>query len=278
MPTRLEHPRRLPLRVQTRVLMFGAAMTTALGAAVSCSLITPLDFVGGVGGSTSAGGESSTGGAINSGRSGESNFGGGSSSVGIAGGAGIAASAGNAGGANDATSAGNAGNAGNAGSAGCPSNAGSTNRPNAGNAGVAGSAGSATCTANLGSDPAHCGACDNACKSDQICMDGLCKSAPCEGLCANPETVIESSEGFRADQLKQDEHCLAIAPYLPTQTEARIVCWNFDAKRTLRVNGEAVPCRSGDGYKLLTPQRDGWYCVQVGAGAYDYAGILLPLR
>ncbi len=43
----------------------------------------------------------------------------------------------------------------------------------------------------LEADPAHCGACFNACASDQVCFGGACEAAcgegssPCEGACVN---------------------------------------------------------------------------------------------
>jgi hypothetical protein len=63
--------------------------------------------------------------------------------------------------------------------------------------------------------------------------------------------------------------------YEPTATNPRIVCWEFAAGRTLRVNGGLVPCLVDQGY-ALTSERAGGYCVQVSAGGNSFAGILLP--
>lgn len=131
---------------------------------------------------------------------------------------------------------------------------------------------------DLNTDSQHCGACANACPSGQSCLDGTCKSSPCDGLCASPNIVSASNDstGYRFDTLGSAELCIAIENYVPTATNPRIVCWNLDTTlRPLQVDGQAVPCETGDGY-ALPQQSSGWYCVQVGAGTDNSSGLLLP--
>ncbi len=131
---------------------------------------------------------------------------------------------------------------------------------------------------DLNTDSQHCGACGNACPSGQSCLNGTCKSSPCDGLCASPNIVSASNDstGYRFDTLGSAELCIAIENYVPTATNPRIVCWNLDTTlRPLQVDGQAVPCETGDGY-ALPQQSSGWYCVQVGAGTDNSAGLLLP--
>jgi hypothetical protein len=84
-------------------------------------------------------------------------------------------------------------------------------------------------------------------------------------------------DGFRVDPLGTAARCLEVRGYAPTETKARIVCWNFAANRTLNVNGAKVECIQNEGV-LLTKKRADGYCVQVGAGQGTDAGILLPIR
>jgi hypothetical protein len=129
--------------------------------------------------------------------------------------------------------------------------------------------------ADLGSDPEHCGACEKRCSNAQSCIHGTCKSSPCDGFCANPEPLPLAGDGYRKENIGTGEHCYEVENYKPTQTNARIVCWNFDTNRALSVNGKAVPCTPSHGFDL--PALDpGWYCVQVGAGGADSAGLVLP--
>ncbi len=149
----------------------------------------------------------------------------------------------------------------------------------------AGTTGCGTACADLSSDSQHCGDCNIACSSGQACTAGKCRSSPCDGFCSNSEAATVASDGYRAQGqdgqgLGTGEHCIEVQNYIPTATNARIVCWNFDSARTLQVNGQLVPPDSygtGAGY-ALTPQSSGWYCVQVGAGNYDSAGVLLPTQ
>lgn len=139
-------------------------------------------------------------------------------------------------------------------------------------------AGQTSCSSgcvDLSSNLAHCGRCDNACSKGQLCIEGACRASPCDGLCAAPQSMAEAADGFRASNLGSNERCFAVSGYEPTETEARIVCWNFDSERTLRVNGKVVACVSSQGISLRR-QTSGWYCIQASAGGWEYAGLLLP--
>lgn len=130
--------------------------------------------------------------------------------------------------------------------------------------------------ADLTSDRKHCGTCENACTSGQLCIEGTCRSSPCDGLCANPEALPEGIGGFRVEPLGETAHCIAVSGYLPTSTTARLVCWNFDESRSLSINGKPLPCLKDPG-QALTPQKEvGWYCIQIGVGGVESAGLLLP--
>ena len=133
-----------------------------------------------------------------------------------------------------------------------------------------------TSCADLSVSSDHCGKCETACQSDQACIHGACKSSPCEDLCANPTELQVSTDGYRMDQIGTGELCVAVKGYQPTLTNSRVVCWNFDSTRTLRVNGQQISCVASDGYPLLPPAPLGWYCVQVGAGGSASGGFLLP--
>lgn len=85
------------------------------------------------------------------------------------------------------------------------------------------------------------------------------------------------ADGFRVDPLGSGARCLEVKGYTPTETDRRIVCWEFLGGRTLRVNGTSTPCLRDDGSPLGEP-RAGGYCIQVSAGGQNYAGVLLPVR
>ena len=86
-----------------------------------------------------------------------------------------------------------------------------------------------------------------------------------------------ADDGFREDPLGTSGRCFEVQNYEPTETNRRIVCWNFQNGRTLKVNGTSVACLTGAGVALGEP-RAGGYCVQVGSGQASYAGILLPTK
>jgi len=130
---------------------------------------------------------------------------------------------------------------------------------------------------DLSSDPMNCSACGKQCPSGNFCTNGQCLKSPCDLLCTGPEQVSLQVGGFRVDPVGTTERCLEVKGYAPSKTKARIVCWNFDADRGLKVNGQAVPCLVDAGFVLGT-SRAGGYCVQVGAGGTASAGLLLPLE
>ena len=82
-------------------------------------------------------------------------------------------------------------------------------------------------------------------------------------------------DGFRVEPLGTGAHCFEVEGYMPTETTPRIVCWEFQGGRSLRVNGQSVACVQNDGVALSEP-RAGGYCIQVSAGDAEFAGILLP--
>ena len=130
---------------------------------------------------------------------------------------------------------------------------------------------------DLDSDPDHCGGCDEACPVGEFCTARQCLASPCDGICNNPTRVNAGADGFRVEPLGLTAGCYEVRDYEPTQTEARIVCWEFQAGRTLRVNGELTPCLAGAGAPLPDVRADG-YCVQVSAGGATFAGFLFPTR
>jgi hypothetical protein len=130
---------------------------------------------------------------------------------------------------------------------------------------------------DLDSDPDHCGGCNDACPTGEFCTARQCLASPCDGICNNPTNVSSSGDGFRVEPLGTAAGCYEVRRYNPTQTEPRIVCWEFQAGRTLRVNGQSTQCLSGAGAPLPGVRADG-YCVQVGAGGAEFAGILFPTR
>lgn len=133
-----------------------------------------------------------------------------------------------------------------------------------------------TCV-DLSNDPAHCGSCVNACATAQFCTDGKCLKSPCDGLCTGAEQVLLAADGFREENFGTTEHCYEVQSYEPTETNPRIICWNFSSSRTLIVNGAVIPC-TADAGQPLTKKRAGGYCVQVGRGGNVDAGFLFPIK
>jgi len=78
------------------------------------------------------------------------------------------------------------------------------------------------------------------------------------------------------DNVGTSEQCFEVLGYeRPTGTPS-LICWNFDAGRTLLVNGQAVVCATEPGVAIGDP-RAGGYCIKAGAGNWSYAGFKLPL-
>jgi len=133
-----------------------------------------------------------------------------------------------------------------------------------------------TCV-DLQNDRNNCNSCGKACGGDQVCSGGQCLRSPCDQLCGSTEAMPLVEDGFRLDPLGTGAHCLEVKGYDPVDTNRRIVCWNFQNGRSLRVNGTSVACLTGAGVALGEP-RAGGFCVQVGAGLASYAGLLLPTK
>jgi hypothetical protein len=102
-------------------------------------------------------------------------------------------------------------------------------------------------------------------------------ASPCDGICNGPTHVNAGSDGFRVEPLGSAAGCYEVRDYEPATVAPRIVCWEFQAGRTLRVNGQSTPCLTGAGATLPPIRADG-YCVQVSAGGADFAGFIFPTR
>ena len=84
-------------------------------------------------------------------------------------------------------------------------------------------------------------------------------------------------EGYRAEPLGTFSHCFEVTGYEPPADGARLICWEFASGRSLLVIGESAQCVAGEGFPLGEP-RAGGYCIEVGEGGNDWAGLLLPLQ
>jgi hypothetical protein len=283
--------------------------------AVGCSLIIPLDYTGGIAGAgagqtgfagtlpVSLGGSSNQGGA--SGRSGQGGSGGqggsvagggfggtsGSGNGGPGGEEGMAANGGAAGAGGDDAGAGGesgeagadgaSGHAGMGGTAGFAGTSAGGNAMGGASAGISGggSSGGGGCAgADLTTDEEHCGSCSNVCLPDAQCIAGVCINTPCEGLCAPAvEMPLVPNDGYREDDIGSAATCHQVSAYNPAPNLPSIIAWNFVDTRTLKVNGVAVAHEVEPGAPLGMPRRAGGYCIQAGAGDYDWAGYKLPL-
>jgi hypothetical protein len=279
-----------------------------VAAGVGCSLLTPLDYVGGgvgqgggspagragVGGAAVGGGGSGAqgGGGDGTGGTGGTEVGGttgagGSSAEGGGAGEGgeIGAGEGGAGGASGGTSGtggANGGTSGAGGADGGTSGVGGADGGLGGSAGVGGAAGGgmggvAGCPGvNFDDDPENCGTCGNACGAAERCVEGDCVGSPCDGLCATFINVPLGGDGFRVDNIGTAEQCYEVIGYTRNGSEPTLVCWNFQVGRTLEVNGVAIACETEPGPSVGEP-RAGGYCLKAGAGDFSYAGFKFPL-
>jgi hypothetical protein len=147
-------------------------------------------------------------------------------------------------------------------------------------AGAAGSsAGMGGCAgAPLMTDEMHCGNCTTVCPMGEECLGGVCVSSPCEGLCPSWTVLsLVESDGFRKDNVGFEAACFEVTGYNPTPNPPRAICWEFINGRTFKVNDQSISCPVADpGMTLTTEERAGGYCLQVGAGEHDYAGVRLP--
>jgi hypothetical protein len=258
-----------------------------MAAGVGCSLLTPLDYVGGsaqqAGGSPT--GSAGVGGALG-GLGGSGAQGGGGASVGGSGGADAGAMTGVGGSSAEGGAAGEAGEAGEGGVGGSAGMGGvggvGADGGVGGNAGIGGAAGGGTSGAggcpgvNLDEDPENCGTCGNVCADTAQCLNGECIGSPCDGLCPTFVTVLEGGDGFRMDNIGTAEQCFEVIGYVRDGIDPTLVCWNFHEDRTLEVNGAAVACVVEPGADVGAP-RAGGYCVKAGAGEFSYAGFKFPL-
>jgi hypothetical protein len=256
----------------------GIALAVALA---SCSLITPLDFVGGVGGATGAGGDTAGVGGIGAGTGGtagtSADGGGGNTGGGGVGGGGTAqgGSSGDEGG--DSGEAGHGG----VGEGGTGEQGGSSGRGGADSAGTGGdtggtSGGGGCAGADVGSDPLHCGMCGTVCEDTEVCIEGDCVGSPCDGLCETWLTVPVAGDGYRMDDIGTGEQCFEVIGYAPTVAAPALICWNFVSPRLLEINGVQTECLVEPGAPLPS-ERAGGYCVKVSAGDHWYAGFKFPL-
>jgi hypothetical protein len=291
-PTDSGHQRRNRPNPQIRRLVGGACLASVL-TAFACSLLYPLDYVGDSAQSNAA--DASMG--ANSGKGGEAGAGNDAGTVDEAGKAGagpITDSCGNSCGSDqqckdgvctcpsgktlcDGVCTDSVEDAGYCGSCGVTCRSDQSCVDGGCTCVTAGETACPTACADLSSDLQNCGSCDNSCKSGQACDNGTCRSSPCDGYCANAESLSEGSDGFRIENIGQAERCFAVSKYLPSETNTRIVCWNFDPSRKLYVNGDPVLCLTGSGVALAA-KNNGWYCIQVGSGGTDQAGLVLPNR
>jgi hypothetical protein len=130
---------------------------------------------------------------------------------------------------------------------------------------------------DLKTDPNHCGSCGNTCAPSLFCADSgtSCIRSPCDGLCSNPEVIEPGPEGYRIEPLGTEARCLELWAYAVSAAEPRIICWEFEEGRSLRVNGSELECASHPGAPVGGPRALG-YCIEVSAGEPEFAGLLLP--
>ena len=132
---------------------------------------------------------------------------------------------------------------------------------------------SASCGSLSGSD--NCGNARSvtscgSCTSPQSCGGGgtanVCGggggTTPCASLCSSP--VVFAGPGYYSGSLGVNATC--------HQTSANlggVVCGNFDASRTFRINDVAVNCNNPP--IALPAKRNGGYCFQASAGTPSYS-------
>jgi hypothetical protein len=97
--------------------------------------------------------------------------------------------------------------------------------------------------------------------SDASSADGPVGTGPCAGLCSNPSTVRPA---VASGDLGVEATCDEVIGDI-----THLVCGNFVAPRTLKVNNVTVSC-AGGGVALPAPRNGGW-CMQASAGQYSYA-------
>jgi len=147
----------------------------------------------------------------------------------------------------------------------------------AGMAGMAGGGGMGGCgEVDLTTDPEHCGSCENACESNEECLDGYCAASPCDGLCTITSTVtLAPGQGYKRDNIGGGEVCAEVIGYDPVNPPS-IVCWNFTTPTTLELNETTINCQISTGQEFDVPPRMGGYCVHVLPGTQTFRGFEFP--
>jgi hypothetical protein len=91
---------------------------------------------------------------------------------------------------------------------------------------------------------------------------GTCGNTPCSAFCQNP---VKFTGVFQSGNLGTGATC--------HETTGNVYggnCGNFAPGRTLTVNGQAMPCNSGN-WPSLPPKVNGGYCVQTTSGSHPWA-------
>lgn len=270
-------------------------------AGLGCSLLVPLDVTGGKapaasteggdgstasgsGGVLGVGGARSGGGTLN--ESGAPSAGSGPGGAAPAGGSSgatgghVTAEGGDTGASGEGGMAGEPDDGGEGPSGGSSSGATAGAGGTAGLAGGAGSSGTGGCPGvSLADDPAHCGSCTNECAAGDECIDGVCVSSPCDGLCSTwllPDSV--DNGGPRNDHLPITDVCVEVASYEPDPNYLPAFnCWNAQG-RVVDVNGDVQNCNKMS-HLLEAPKRKGGYCVRVSATNTDNGtGFIMPVQ
>jgi hypothetical protein len=137
---------------------------------------------------------------------------------------------------------------------------GSAGVPGAG--GAAGSAG-APATGGAAGSQAGTGGAAGTVGTGGSGSGGSSGTGPCAGLCTNPITVAAEVD---SGSLGTAASCYQVL----AGGIANVTCGNFVAPRTFSVNGTSIDCVTNEG-GALPAERNGGYCMQVGAGQYSYA-------
>lgn len=147
----------------------------------------------------------------------------------------------------------------------------------AGRGGMGGVGGAGCGKVDFKTDHDNCGGCEIACETEQECLGGVCRSSPCDGVCATFNTInLTPGDGYKTlVNLGTAESCTEVIGYDPSPKPTTFVCWNIDAPRTIALNGEAQTCNVG-GREFEVPLRVGGYCVHLTAGQKPEAGFEFP--
>jgi hypothetical protein len=283
--------------------------------AAGCSLIIPLDYTGGVGGSSGSGathagngGNAGAGNAPQGGTSQGAEAGVGDEGGNPQGGGGPEAGSGGSsspggtdtgghGGTTGGTDGGTSGTSGGLGgssmggeemggeagtgaagtSGGGVGGSGGAVGGRGGRGGMSGMSGTAGCSFDITSNPMHCGSCTKACPSGDECIDSKCVSSPCDQLgCTSVQMPINNGDGPRKENLGTGDVCVEVLSYTPNPGYLPgISCWNFGNGRVTEVNDVAIVCGQGD-KELPMPKRKGGYCFHAGPGESASAGFVMP--